>query len=168
MKLLKRISSTILGMASLFGLGCASAVDYNVDLTLGQTHTFNHLHTDTYDYSGAFADTGTFELSNAGSVNVSITDNELTSVVDLLSVSAFAVYDSNSNVLFSTSDLVTTVIPLSDLAIGVYTLQFVGSADGVFGAAYDVTVSAVPLPAAAWLFGTALLGFVAFSARRTV
>ncbi|MEW8438327.1 MAG: VPLPA-CTERM sorting domain-containing protein [Candidatus Thiodiazotropha taylori] len=38
----------------------------------------------------------------------------------------------------------------------------------MFGAAYDVTVSAVPLPAAAWLFGTALLGFVAFSARRTV
>ncbi|MEW8321975.1 MAG: VPLPA-CTERM sorting domain-containing protein [Candidatus Thiodiazotropha taylori] len=168
MKLLKRISSAILGLVSLFGLGSATAVNYNVDLTLGQTHTFNHLHTDTYDYSGTFTDTGTFELTNAGSVNVSIADNELTSVVDLLSVSAFTVYDSSSNALFTTSDLVNTVIPLSNLAAGVYTLQFVGDADGIFGAAYNVTVSAVPLPAAAWLFGTALIGFVAYSARRTV
>ncbi|MET0053042.1 MAG: VPLPA-CTERM sorting domain-containing protein [Candidatus Thiodiazotropha sp.] len=36
------------------------------------------------------------------------------------------------------------------------------------GGAYDVTVSAVPLPAAAWLFGSALLGFVTYSARRSV
>ena len=33
---------------------------------------------------------------------------------------------------------------------------------------YDLTMSAVPLPAAAWLFGTALLGFVSFSRRRKV
>ncbi|MEW8625376.1 MAG: VPLPA-CTERM sorting domain-containing protein [Candidatus Thiodiazotropha sp.] len=168
MKFLKRISSVILGLATLVGFGSASAVNYNVDLTLGQTHTFNHLHTDTYDYSGTFADTGGFELTNAGSVNVSITDNELTSVVDLLSVSALTVYGSSSNTLFSTSDLVNTVIALSNLAAGVYTLPFIGDADGIFGATYDVTVSAIPLPAAAWLLGTALIGFAAYSARRTV
>jgi hypothetical protein len=33
---------------------------------------------------------------------------------------------------------------------------------------YDLTMSAVPLPAAAWLFGAALLGFVSYSRRRTV
>jgi hypothetical protein len=33
---------------------------------------------------------------------------------------------------------------------------------------YDLTMSAVPLPAAAWLFGSALLGFVSYSRRRTV
>jgi hypothetical protein len=33
---------------------------------------------------------------------------------------------------------------------------------------YDLTMSAVPLPAAAWLFGSALLGFVSFSRRRKV
>ena len=33
---------------------------------------------------------------------------------------------------------------------------------------YDLTMSAVPLPAAAWLFGSALLGFVSFSRRRKI
>ncbi|MEJ2620656.1 MAG: hypothetical protein P8163_10440 [Candidatus Thiodiazotropha sp.] len=33
---------------------------------------------------------------------------------------------------------------------------------------YDLTMSAVPLPAAVWLFGSALLGFVSYSRRRTV
>jgi hypothetical protein len=33
---------------------------------------------------------------------------------------------------------------------------------------YDLTMSAVPLPAAAWLFGSALLGFVSYSRRRKV
>ncbi|ODC01836.1 hypothetical protein A3197_05105 [Candidatus Thiodiazotropha endoloripes] len=33
---------------------------------------------------------------------------------------------------------------------------------------YDLTMSAVPLPGAAWLFGSALLGFVSYSRRRKV
>lgn len=33
---------------------------------------------------------------------------------------------------------------------------------------YDLTMSAVPLPAAAWLFGSALLGFVSYSRRSKV
>jgi len=31
-----------------------------------------------------------------------------------------------------------------------------------------ITVSAIPIPAAAWLFGTALLGFIGFSRRTTI
>jgi hypothetical protein len=115
---------------------------------------------------------GTFELADAGSVSVSISDNELTSTfIDLLNVSEFTVLDGASNALFSTGiggDLVNATFTLSGLAAGLYTLQFVGDANGAIGAAYDVTVSAVPLPAAAWLFGTALIGFVTFSARRSV
>jgi hypothetical protein len=33
---------------------------------------------------------------------------------------------------------------------------------------YDLSIKAVPLPAAAWLFGSALLGFISFSARRKI
>lgn len=40
--------------------------------------------------------------------------------------------------------------------------------DTTVKADYDLTMSAVPLPAAAWLFGSALLGFVSFSRRRKV
>ncbi|MCU7887858.1 MAG: VPLPA-CTERM sorting domain-containing protein [Candidatus Thiodiazotropha sp. (ex Lucinoma aequizonata)] len=33
---------------------------------------------------------------------------------------------------------------------------------------YSFKIQAVPLPAAAWLFGSALIGFVSFSRRRKV
>ena len=169
MKLFKRMSSTILGLICLVGLGsAAAAINHNIDLTLGQTRTFNHLHTDSYDYSGAFTGTGIVELIDAGPVRVSTRDNQLSSLVELLNVSAFSICDNNMNPLFSTGNLVNTLVPLPGLAVGVYTLRFVGNADGVFGAAHDVTVSAVPLPAAAWLFGATLLGYAAFSARRSV
>jgi hypothetical protein len=37
---------------------------------------------------------------------------------------------------------------------------------GSYKVTYEYTVSAVPVPAAVWLFGTALLGLVGFSKRR--
>lgn len=40
--------------------------------------------------------------------------------------------------------------------------------DGTKISDYNLTMSAVPVPAAAWLFGSALLGFVSFSRRRKV
>ncbi len=40
--------------------------------------------------------------------------------------------------------------------------------DYVFADAYDISVSAVPVPAAFWLFGTALVGFVGISRRRKI
>jgi hypothetical protein len=172
MKWYRWISGLTFSLLGLICSGNALAIDYDVSLTLGQTHTFNHLVTDTNDYSGLFTDTGTFELADAGSVSVSFSDNELTSTfIDLLNVSEFTVLDGASNALFSTGiggDLVNATFTLSGLAAGLYTLQFVGNANGAIGAAYDVTVSSVPLPAAAWLFGTALIGFVTFSARRSV
>jgi hypothetical protein len=169
MKLFRRILSTILGLLSLAGLGCSSAaINHTIDLTLGQTHTFNHLYLNSYNYPGAFSDSGTFELTNPGSVVELVSDNELSSTADILNVSAYTLYGNNTNTFSSSKNLVYTVIPLSGLAAGVYTLQFVGKTDGIFGADYDVTVSAEPLSAAAWLFGVSLLGFVAYNARRTV
>ncbi|MES9940616.1 MAG: VPLPA-CTERM sorting domain-containing protein [Candidatus Thiodiazotropha sp. 6PLUC2] len=172
MKLYKWISVLTFGLLGLIGSGNVLAINYDAALTLGQTHTFNHLTTDADDYSGAFTDRGTFELVDRGSVSLSIRDNELTtSFIDLLNVSQFTIFDNASIALFSTGldgDLTSTTFTLAGLSAGLYTLRFIGDASGVFGAAYDVTVSAVPLPAAAWLFGSALIGFVAFSARRSV
>lgn len=149
--------------------GAAMAVNYDADLILGQAFTYNHLITNTADLSGPFADTGTFTLTNPGSVNVSIRDSELSaSFIDILNVSQFSVLDSLNTGLFSTGNLVDASFVLPGLSAGTYTLQFTGDADAVFGGAYDVTVSAVPLPTAAWLFGSALLGFVTYSARRNV
>lgn len=172
MKLYKWISVLTFGLLGLICSGSVLAINYNAALTLGQTHTFNHLVTDTEDYSGAFTDRGTFEIADKGSVSLSIRDNELTtSFIDLLNVSQFSVFDNPSIALFSTGiggDLTSATFTLAGLSAGLYTLEFFGDANGVFGVAYDVTASSVPLPAAAWLFGSALIGFVAFSARRSV
>lgn len=53
---------------------------------------------------------------------------------------------------------------LKNLLAGTYTVVL--NSDMVGG--YSVAVSAVPVPAAALLFGSALLGFAGFSARRKV
>lgn len=47
------------------------------------------------------------------------------------------------------------------------TANFIAFDDITLGSETPGSVSAVPLPAAAWLFGSALLGFAGFSKRRT-
>ncbi|WP_290703280.1 hypothetical protein [Amphritea sp.] len=71
------------------------------------------------------------------------------------------------------NNLVATVGPTSDspastvlrgLIAGTYSVVLNSTENG----GYTATVSAVPVPAAALLFGSALLGFAGFSARRKV
>ncbi|MES9851872.1 MAG: VPLPA-CTERM sorting domain-containing protein [Candidatus Thiodiazotropha sp. L084R] len=172
MKLYKWIFGLTFGLLSLIGSGNVLAINYDAVLTLGQTNTFNHLITDSEDYSEAFADEGTFKLPDNSSVSLSIKDNELTTeYIELLNVSQFTLFDSASIAKISTrigGDLTSDTFTLAGLTAGLYTLVFVGDANGVFVAANDVYGSAVPLPAAAWLLGSALLGFVVFSSRRKV
>lgn len=55
----------------------------------------------------------------------------------------------------------------SDTAFSSATLQFDAAAEGAFlYSVDDITVSAVPVPAAVWLFGSGLIGLVGFSKRR--
>jgi hypothetical protein len=57
-------------------------------------------------------------------------------------------------------------LTLTDLAGGWY-LVFVGGADGsLAGSNIDLNVSSVPVPAAAYLFGSALVGLFASSRRK--
>lgn len=60
------------------------------------------------------------------------------------------------------------VFSLGTLNTGIYTLILDETMNGFPGAAYDVKNSAVPLPAPAWLIGTILIGFAAFSVRRSL
>ena len=62
----------------------------------------------------------------------------------------------------------TTFSETLSLVAGDYIFTFSGFALDSASADYDLTMSAVPLPAAAWLFGSALLGFVSYSRRRKV
>lgn len=73
--------------------------------------------------------------------------------------------DSEDDLVFDSG--VVSPSPLSftlnNLLAGEYTLQIFSDSEDVNG-----SISAVPVPAAVLLFGTALLGFAGFSARRKV
>lgn len=55
---------------------------------------------------------------------------------------------------------------LTNLGTGVYDFLVFGSAFGASGGAYAGGVSAVPLPAAVWLFGSAMLGLLSLAKRK--
>ncbi|MES9854281.1 MAG: VPLPA-CTERM sorting domain-containing protein [Candidatus Thiodiazotropha sp. L084R] len=66
----------------------------------------------------------------------------------------------------------TSFLETFSLTAGEYIFTISGFAlnaiDPKMNSDYDLTMSAVPLPAAAWLFGSALIGFVSYSRRRSV
>ncbi|MBT2991034.1 MAG: hypothetical protein KME65_18910 [Candidatus Thiodiazotropha sp. (ex Ctena orbiculata)] len=57
-------------------------------------------------------------------------------------------------------------LPIADIHGKSFHIDF-GKDDYLTGTIDSVSVTTVPIPAAAWLFGSALIGFVAFSTRRT-
>jgi hypothetical protein len=154
MRLNKWISGLTFCLLAQLATGNELANDYNAALTRGQAHMLSHLIGDNVNYPGEFAD--------VSSVNATIQDN-----------AEFSVFDCSTNVPFSTviggapGNAASTLV---GLPAGSFIIELDGNADGVVGEgrSNDVTVNTVPLPAAAWLFGSALMGFVAFSARRTV
>jgi hypothetical protein len=91
-----------------------------------------------------------------------------TAIASLKNITRVDLLDSSNNVVgganavyslanFGTLSTLTSFVNFSIgtlLLPGAYTLKIYGDD----GAAYSGTISAVPLPAAAWLFGSALLG----------
>lgn len=71
-----------------------------------------------------------------------------------------------SNVPLDVTAQSTNAFHFGVMSTGLYTYTL----DGDTGDQYtvDLTYSEVPLPAAAWLFGSAILGFIGYSARRKV
>jgi hypothetical protein len=159
MKLYRKIANLTIGMFAL--VGSSNVLAENVDhiLNLGEFETYSHVTN-----PGSFNDMGPFKLNAAPNVSVSIVDSE---VEGTLNISSFSI---NSSTGFSGTfaDLTSAVFSQGALGTGAYTLTFDGFTDGGIGATYDVPVSAVPLPAAVWLFGSAILGYATFSARRSV
>jgi hypothetical protein len=159
MKWYRWTANLIISVIAIVGSGNVLAANVFHTLNLGEPETYSHVLD-----AGAFTDTGSFSLDAVTNVNVSIIDTEVEGVLD---VSSFSIRGS-AGVIDTFTDLTSTVFSLGSLGVGVYSLTFEGIAIGSLGATYDVTVNSVPLPAAAWLFGMALIGFTAFSARRSV
>ncbi|MES9971387.1 MAG: VPLPA-CTERM sorting domain-containing protein [Candidatus Thiodiazotropha sp.] len=141
-----------------------SVLGQHSTLILGETEHYAHT-----SESGLFTDTGTFTLLEETLISVSIVDNEADGGIlgPILDVSSFEVSTGGTSIAIF-DELTSHIFSLGTLGAGEYTLTFDGFSNGLAGSVYDVTVNAVPLPAAVWLFGSALLGFAAFTGRRSV
>ena len=112
--------------------------------------------------SMGFADRYEISVGSGLGLEINLEDlNDQISITDL----AWGLFDTLGN-LVETGALVTTINPLAN---GDYWLGIFGTIDEPIGEStsgnYRLTVTAVtavPIPAAFWLFGSALVGFIGF------
>ena len=105
--------------------------------------------------------------SLANSISVDLGDNAADADRVFLSI-----FDSADNLINTlTQDLASDFVGMMTLALSGYNIAYATfgttgdlGAGGIY--ADNFTVSAVPVPAAAWLFGSALLGFFGFSRKK--
>ncbi|MES9823692.1 MAG: VPLPA-CTERM sorting domain-containing protein [Candidatus Thiodiazotropha endolucinida] len=114
-------------------------------------------------YSGIFTDVIHFDIATSGLSLIFSGSHTGMAADDML------LTNTNDGAAFHLGPVFSESL---SLAQGSYVFTLSGFAlnalDSKIYSDYDLTISAVPLPAAAWLFGSALLGFIAFSARRKI
>ncbi|MCU7932389.1 MAG: hypothetical protein KZQ90_16430 [Candidatus Thiodiazotropha sp. (ex Codakia rugifera)] len=167
----KMMTGMVVLMAGILFSGNVVSATSIIDriLVWGEASTFSHL-----GQVGAFSDTANFTIPDVfeGPVNVSITDTEialLPGASPLVDIGEFIAMGQNGFQVDLGSDLVSATFTLDGLSTGTtYGFAFSGEVNGAIGGKYNVMVRPVPLPAAVWLFGSAILGFVTYSARRSV
>jgi hypothetical protein len=121
---------------------------------------------DTYvasPYSGVFTDVIKFDVGSSGLSLVFEGSHTGMDGDDILLTNTYDGVDYHLGPSFSETlsfDAGRYVFTLSGFAMN--------ALDSAVYSNYDLSVQAVPLPAAAWLFGSALIGFISFSARRKI
>lgn len=110
----------------------------------------------------SFENTITFELVNPLSIDISATMALLSN-----SVALYGENDFSKAIFINDSDIQKQDFPLhiGNLVAGNYTLQVSG--DYNKNSVLELGISAVPLPPAALLFGSAILGFGVFVRKKT-
>ena len=149
--------------------GASSALGANETLTLATkgVSAVNVVGAHAYDFAEIF------EVTVASDLN-SVSLGESAGSNSILTDAVIAILDSNFLVkAFETVDLSanagdTTLAYLLEAANSPYYVAFIGTLDrsnfGTVGgtANYILEISAVPVPAAVWLFGTAIIGLLGF------
>ncbi len=130
--------------------------------------------------SGAgFSDTWNFLLTDPATAGTSATNVYLTIAgADYNRITNFAGTLSDGSSTWSLTPTVSAIdLPPANTGIvqllafggtlnpGAYSLTFSGNAQGAASYGGNIVVAPVPLPAAAWLFGSALMGMVAIGRR---
>ena len=170
----RKIFKLVISAAMVFGIntGIASAAlitgsmgltgNYSADAT---TLTLNTV-TGT-GASGDLGDTDTF-FGTIGTINNGvIVYNPFTPVVNLLQISGWQV---DLTTLVIDPDSTTDKLKLSGTGVLSGNGFDATSADWTFSAqnaaSYSMTITAVPVPAAVWLFGSGLIGLAGFMRRK--
>jgi len=113
----------------------------------------------------AFADEWTFTLTDNLIVSISVDANDSP---PSFNISNFLVISDSPLIVFSFQAADNRYSFDGVLPADTYTFDVTGVSSGSIGGSYIGTVGAtlVPIPAAAWLFGSALLGLVAVGRRK--
>ncbi|MGJ0491434.1 hypothetical protein [Methylobacter sp.] len=165
-------------LSLFFVLFAFSSVSSAATVTIDEANLLHTLDANKAVGSG-FTDEHDLILNNLNPANTgfkvvfNLTDNESGSIAGLKGelwngAGTIKIYDILANVG-------SNPIPPLFLATGNYILKVIADsvASGVFANAegqqysLDINAAAVPVPAAIWLFGSALMGLVGFSRRKT-
>jgi hypothetical protein len=148
----------------VLALACSDVV-----LAENQFYTLNLDETKTYSRvsdAGGCADTGILAVDETAFINMSLFDAEISSSDTLHDFSSFSII-SGTGFTASFDALTSYVFSLGGSGLDEYIFTLKDFSNEAWVSASYVEVNDVALPAATWLF-SALLGFAAFSSRRSV
>jgi hypothetical protein len=150
-----------LAMAAFSFQASAATVTFNFNLgTVNDTASFSHtLNSSNLPTGKSFKDNYSFWVpANNGIIADAITSSISSLIGTLDGHVLIKSYDSLLKHYVLSGSL------LGPLGAGAHTLILTGSSRGSYGG--DITVAQTPIPAAIWLFGSALMGLTGISRRK--
>lgn len=143
------------------GVSAGTVIDAGTFTNAGDVYTVS-------PYSGIFTDVVKFDLASSG-LKIRVDGKSEGMAADDLLLTNTA---DGTDYHLTGNPLTGEFEEYLDLGAGSYVFTLSGFAMNAFdsnvNSDYEISLSAVPLPAAAWLFGSALIGFISFSRRRKI
>jgi hypothetical protein len=128
------------------------------------------------DFSNGAVDSLSFgfalntKVASTYGVSFSVFDSENNLLNSSFTLADFTLYDDVNQSSFPEAEVTVSFAGIAAYALFDFSSELryiIDNFVGTFGSSEDITPpSSVPVPAAAWLFGSALLGFMGFSRRK--